>query len=359
MPNFSAGKVSVWALLSLSSLLSTTSAWPSYNLHHSRHAKRQSSGDNPPSGGVEDEPNFNEEYDFIIAGGGTAGLVLANRLTESGKFSVLVLGAGPSPEQVLAYESPGGNQFIKGSVIDWGIDTQPQKHLNNRTLQYLRGRTLGGSSTTNGLYYARGSASVYDQWAELGNPGWGWDDTYELFRKSTKMNPPNSTEELAAFSQDFKTFDASAYGGGPLELGFQGYVPPSTDGFIVACSEAMDIPIVQDLNTGNGVGIKHGTATLNNRLRRMSSYDSFYQQARNRTNLRVLHDSPVTGIVMSSPSGNSTSQPRALGVSYIEQRTGFVSQARARNEVIVSMGAFHSPQLLMVSVSPHIRNKSW
>ena len=88
-------------------------------------------------------------------------------------------------------------------------------------------------------------------------------------------------------------------------------------------------------------------------LRRSSSYDSFYQQARNRTNLRVLHDAPVTGIAFEeSSSGNSTSggRPRAIGVSYIEQRTGFVRQARARNEVILSMGAFHSPQLLMVSV---------
>ncbi|KAJ4398657.1 hypothetical protein N0V91_010012 [Didymella pomorum] len=353
--NHSAGRAFLWALFTSTALFSTVSAWPNYNLHNSRHAKRQSFGDDAPSGGSEDDPSFNEEYDFIIAGGGTAGLVLANRLTESGGFSVLVLEAGPTPEQVRAYESPGGNQFIKGSVLDWGIDTQPQKHLNNRTLQYLRGRTLGGSSTTNGLYYARGSSVVYDQWAALGNPGWSWNETYDLFRKSTKMNPPNSTDELAAFSQDFKTFDASAYGGGPLELGFQGYVPPSTDGFIVACSEALGIPIVQDLNTGDAVGIKHGTATVNNRLRRSGSYDSFYQQARNRTNLRVLHDAPVTGIVMSTPpagkarSSNSTANPRALGVSYIDQRTGFVSQAKARNEVIVSMGAFHSPQLLMVS----------
>ncbi|KAF9701202.1 hypothetical protein EKO04_000040 [Ascochyta lentis] len=355
MRQISTGHTSVLALLTLSTLLSTVSAWPNFNLHNSRHAKRQSSGDNPPSGGAEEDLTFNEECDFIIAGGGTAGLVLANRLTESGRFSVLVLEAGPRPEQVRSYESPGGNQFIKGSVIDWGIDTQPQKHLNNRTLQYLRGRTLGGSSSTNGLYYARGSASVYDRWAELGNPGWGWNDTYNLFRKSTKMNPPNSTDELAAFSQDFKTFDASAYGGGPLELGFQGYVPPSTDGFITACSETMDIPIVQDLNTGDGVGVKHGTATVNSMLRRSGSYDSFYQQARDRTNLRIMHDAPVTGIVMSSPPAdnatfrNTTSTPRALGVSYIDQLTGFVSQARARNEVIVSMGAFHSPQLLMIS----------
>lgn len=231
-------------------------------------------------------------------------------------------------------------------MIDWGLITTPQKHLNNRTLQYLRGRTLGGSSATNGLYYARGSASIYDRWVEMGNPGWSWNETYPLFVKSTKFNPP-TTPALSAFNQDYKTFTASAYGNGPLELGFQGYVPPSTNGFIVACSEAANIPIVEDLNTGDGVGVKHGTTTTNSQLRRSSSYDSFYQQARNRTNLRVLHDAPVTGIVMS----NNSSKPRALGVSYINQRTGFVSKARARSEVIVSLGAFHSPQLLMVSVS--------
>lgn len=358
MRSLSIRQASVWTCLSLSVLISTCSGWPTYNSYNSRAGKRQAPG-SPQPGQPSEEPTFEEEYDFVIAGGGTAGLTLANRLTESGRFSVLCLEAGPSPEVVKAYESPGGNQFIKGSAIDWGFLTTPQEHLNGRTLQYLRGRTLGGSSTTNGLYYARGSASVYDQWVELGNPGWGWDEVYPLFKKSTKFNPPN-TPELSVFTQDYKTWDPSAYGGGPLELGFQGYVPPSTDGFVRACSEVANIPIVQDLNTGNSTGIKHGTATLNNRLRRSSSYDSFYQQARNRTNLRVLHDAPVTAIVFDSPSNasainanatytNTTSLPRAIGVSYIEQRTGFVRQARARKEVIVSLGAFHSPQLLMVS----------
>jgi choline dehydrogenase len=149
----------------------------------------------------------------------------------------------------------------------------------------------------------------------------------------------------------------TAYGSGPLELGFQGYVPDSTNGFVQACSEAANIPIVNDLNVGNGVGIKHGTATLNSVLRRSSSYDGFYQQARHRTNLRVLHDAPVTGIAFSEPSANITSYnsttalPRAIGVSYIEQSVGFVRQAKARKEVIISMGAFQSPQILMVSVS--------
>lgn len=132
----------------------------------------------------------------------------------------------------------------------------------------------------------------------------------------------------------------------------------STNSFVVACSEAVDIPIVEDLNSGVGQGVKLGTATVNSALRRSSSYDSFYQQARNRTNLRVLFNSPVTGIAFSNSesdnttsSGNGTTEalPRAIGVSYIQHSTGFVKQARARKEVIVSMGAFHTPQLLMVS----------
>ncbi|RMZ67075.1 gmc oxidoreductase [Pyrenophora seminiperda CCB06] len=249
------------------------------------------------------------------------------------------------PEQVLAYESPGGNQFLKGSLIEWGIVTTPQEHLNNRTLQYLRGRGLGGSSAINGLYYARGSASVYDLWVKMGNIGWGWHDVYRFFKKSTKINPPNSTPELSAFTQNFKTYDASAYGDGPLQLAFQGYVPPSTEGFITACSEAADIPIVQDLNLGDSHGVKHGTITMDSRLRRSSSYDSFYKQAANRTNLKVLHDAPVSGLIMDTTG----SKPRAIGVNYIEQRTALVNRARARKEVIVSLGAFHSPQLLMTS----------
>src|SRR5258707_70453 len=96
-----------------------------------------------------------DEYDFVISGGGTAGLVLANRLSETGNFTVLVLEAGPEPTTVAAYETPGGNQFLKGSAIDWGFTTTPQEGLGGRILQYLRGRGLGGSSATNGLYYAR------------------------------------------------------------------------------------------------------------------------------------------------------------------------------------------------------------
>ena len=122
-------------------------------------------------------------YDFIIVGGGTAGLALANRLTESGTQNVLVLEAGPAPTIVAAYRAPGADQQLSGSPIDWAFTTLPQKSLNGRQITYDRGRCLGGSSAINGLTYGRGSPSVYDLWESLGNPGWSWNDVYPLFVK--------------------------------------------------------------------------------------------------------------------------------------------------------------------------------
>lgn len=283
-----------------------------------------------------------DEYDFIIAGGGTAGLVVANRLTESGKHRVLVLEAGPEPSIVSAYKAPGGNQFLGGTAIDWAFYTTPQEHLDGRILRYHRGRCLGGSSITNGLYYGRGSASVYDDWVKLGNPGWGWDQVYPLFIKGTRFNPPDTSK---GFDLSYKTWDPSAYGDGPLEIGFQGYVPESGIAFINASSEALQIPIVHDYNTGNSTGVKQGTATLDSQLRRSSSYDGYLKQAMNRENLDVLYHAPVQQII----TDTSGETPVATGVHFIDHQTGLVHLVKARKEVIVSMGAFHSPQLLMVS----------
>jgi choline dehydrogenase-like flavoprotein len=126
-------------------------------------------------------------YDFIIVGGGTAGLTLAARLSEDSNRSVLVLEAGGSPEAVALYKSPGGDLDVLGTPIDWAYTTLPQSTLNGRQIQYGGGRCLGGSSAINGLTYARGSASVYDQWAEMGNSGWSWDDVFPLFVKVSDL----------------------------------------------------------------------------------------------------------------------------------------------------------------------------
>jgi choline dehydrogenase len=122
-------------------------------------------------------------YDFIIVGGGTAGLALAARLTEDGTRSVLVLEAGGSPEAVASYKSPGADLDVLGTPIDWGFTTLPQSTLNGRQISYSGGRCLGGSSAINGLTYGRGSSSLYDLWESLGNSGWSWSDVFPLFVK--------------------------------------------------------------------------------------------------------------------------------------------------------------------------------
>jgi choline dehydrogenase-like flavoprotein len=118
-------------------------------------------------------------------------------------------------------------------------------------------------------------------------------------------------------------------------------------GFIKAC-EAANIPIVDNLNKGNNTGVKQGTGCLDSRYRRSSSYDSFYKQAANRTNLNVLHYAPVQSILFTD---NGTGTPTATGVAFIDEPTGLIHQVSAKKEAIVSMGAFHSPKLLMVLVN--------
>ncbi|WZH39179.1 alcohol dehydrogenase [Fusarium acuminatum] len=264
-----------------------------------------------------DRAVIQDEYDFVIAGGGTAGLVVANRLSESGKFRILVLEAGPDPNVVAAYKPLGGNSLITG------------------------GKGLGGSSMINGFYYGRGTSTVYDLWESRGNPGWSWDDVYPLFIKGTHFNPQN---ESKGFDDTYKTFDSKAYGDGPLEIAYQGYVPETSVAFMNACAAA-NIPVVKDYNTGNSTGVKQGTATLDKHLLRSSSYDGYLKKALGRKNLDVLYYAPVQELL----SDTSGEKPKVTGVRFMDHPTGRMHQVHASKEVIVSMGAFQSPQLLMVS----------
>lgn len=159
----------------------------------------------------------------------------------------------------------------------------------------------------------------------------------------THFNAPDLSNE---FDHSYETWDAAAYSQGPLQIGFQGYVPPSNVGFIQAC-EAVNIPIVNELNNGNNTGVKQGTGCLDHRFRRSSSWDSFGKQARGRKNLDILHDATVQNLQFDI----SGPEPRATGVVFVDERTGLVRSVKARKEVVLSMGAFHSPQLLMVSVN--------
>lgn len=168
--------------------------------------------------------------------------------------------------------------------------------------------------------------------------------------QSTHLNEPENAEYAQAngFDQTFQTYEAEAYGDGPLQLSYQGYVPDSNVGFMRAL-EAVNVPVVNELNTGNATGVKQGLGTLDNRLRRSSSFDSFYRQAQNRSNLDVLFNAPVSELVLDTEGDT----PIATGVVFVDQNTGLIHQVSASKEVILSLGAFHSPQLLMLSVSTY------
>ena len=140
------------------------------------------------------------------------------------------------------------------------------------------------------------------------------------------------------------TWDPDAYSDGPLQIGYQGYVPPSNVAFIEAC-EVIDIPIVEDLNTGNNTGVKGGTGFLDGRLRRSSAFDSYYKQAEGRPNLDVLHDATVEKIHFEK-TDNGT---RASGVQFTDHLTGEFFVVEASKDIIVAGGAFASPEILMIS----------
>lgn len=167
--------------------------------------------------------------------------------------------------------------------------------------------------------------------------------TFLRHSQGTHFNPQ---DEAKGFDDTYKTWDSDAYGNGPLQIAYQGYVPPTGIAFMNAC-EAANIPIVDEQNTGNSTGVKQGTATLDANLLRSSSYDSYLKQAIHRENLDVLHDAQVRLLLTDTEGDN----PRATGVEFIDNPTGRIYQVHAAKEVVVSMGAFQSPQLLMVSVS--------
>jgi len=271
-------------------------------------------------------------YDFIIVGAGSAGCVLANRLTADGRHKVLMLEAGGSDLNFWIWMPIGyGKTFYKPSV-NWMYNTQPCPQLNNRVSYWPRGKVMGGSSSINAMVYIRGQHEDFDDWKAMGNPGWGWDDLAPYFRKS-------------------ETFDqgANAYRGGegPLYVSTMDRdLHPLCDTFIAAGGE-MQIPHNRDFNgtTQEGVGTYQNTEK--NGLR-MSAARAYIRPITKRANLRIEKRALTTRILFEGS--------RALGVEYVQG--GRTRRAYAGREVILSAGAVNSPQILQLSgVGPaaHLR----
>ncbi|KAK7035464.1 hypothetical protein VNI00_011757 [Paramarasmius palmivorus] len=280
-------------------------------------------------------------YDYIVVGGGNAGLVVASRLTEDPSTSVLVLEAGPPDSIDFNITVPGLDLTVTyGSEVDWNYTTAPQEFLDNRQVPYPRGHVLGGSSSTNFMAYTRGCAAGYNAWEALGNEGWGWDSgVFDYFKKSTNFTPPNE-------SQSYIVYNQSAYDdpkGGPLHISYGGYVEPISMYFNDGMTSALGLEPT-DINDGYPIGTAYLACTINpDDQYRDSSVTSFLAQASGRSNLEVVTSALVTRLLFDSQSNTTVS-----GVEW-RDASNTTHTVNASKEVVLSAGAFGSPQLLMVS----------
>jgi choline dehydrogenase len=261
-------------------------------------------------------------FDYIIVGAGSAGCVLANRLSASGKHSVLLLEAGPRDRNIWIHVPLGYGKLFKAASVNWMYSTEPEPHLNGRTIFQPRGKVLGGSSSINGLLYVRGQHEDYDRWRQLGNTGWGFDDVLPYFK--------------AAEDQQ-RGADGFHGSGGPLPVSDSRHSDALSQAFIEAAAES-GIARNPDFNGAAQEGAGWFQTTTR-RGRRASTARSYLRPVRRRSNLRVETAALAQRIVFEGR--------RAVAVEY--KQGEMLRTARAGKEILVSGGAYNSPQLLQLS----------
>ncbi|KAL8710651.1 MAG: hypothetical protein Q9220_004875 [cf. Caloplaca sp. 1 TL-2023] len=311
--------------------------------------QEQAGGTARPVGTSFGVPGSSAKFDYVIIGGGTAGLTVAERLSEDPSISVAVIEAGGFYEldngnvsQIPAFYSKNFNQTDSPDtiqpLIDWAYITEPQKGLANRQFHYSQGKTLGGSSGRNSNIFTRGTKGFYNRWANLvGDPSWSWESVLPYFKKSVDFTPPN----IVKMGVDANiSYDAAAYGpGGPLHVTYSNYYQPMNPGLIKGF-EALNFSAQSGFSSGRMDGYGYLAVAINPDTQiKDSSETAFLSQALNATNFRVYKNTIAQKILFDGTT--------ATGVQV--ETAGLIYTLKAAKEVIVSAGVTRSPQMLMVS----------
>jgi choline dehydrogenase len=261
-------------------------------------------------------------FDFIVLGAGSAGCAVAGRLSESGRYRVLLLEAGPRDTNPWIHVPLGYTRIFTDPKVNWMFESEPEPTLNNRTLYQPRGKVLGGTSSINGTVYMRGTPGDYDDWRQRGCEGWDWDNVLPFFKKA----------------QNQQRGPSALHGtGGPLHVSDIPREWPLAKAMIDAAVQA-GIPRNDDFNGEQQEGAGYYQFTVNKR-RRWSSARAYLGPARGRHNLVVVTEAHATRLLFDGQ--------RAVGVEYATPAG--LATARAGREIVVSGGAFGSPHLLQLS----------